>query len=318
MAQISIVIPCYNAVKYITNCLDSLDKQTFKDFEVIFVDDMSSDNTYQYLQKISNSCTYSVKLLQNPQNSGPAISRNNGILAASGKYITFCDCDDWYDPFFLEKMYSLVSRNHSDICLCGYKVVDEKGNTQFRPVADKEGVISRKDAFALDADSLCMLMVKTNIMKETLLPNLRNGEDVATVPFLLIRAKTYSVTNLCLYNYFRRSNSASETVSPNVVESLLSSFEYIKKHFPKEYFIELEYLGIKNVLYTSIITLLSISYDKDRAKRILHDFNGSYPNWYSNPYLSNLRLYKKIVVFLVHKRCFFLIRLIAILRSLYK
>ena len=80
------------------------------------------------------------------------------------------------------------------MAFCGYKVVDEHGKSQSRPVYNRSGLISREEAFCLDADSLCMLMVKTDIMKDTLLPDLRNGEDVATVPLLMAKANRYAAT----------------------------------------------------------------------------------------------------------------------------
>lgn len=89
----------------------------------------------------------------------------------------------------MEKLYQLLLNTNSDIAFCGYKVVDENGNLQMRALTDKSGTLSRTEIFGLDVDSLCMMMVKTSIMKDTLLPNLRNGEDVATVSLLIGKAK---------------------------------------------------------------------------------------------------------------------------------
>ena len=222
--MISIVIPCYNASLYIDKCISSLANQTYKEFKVIFVDDCSTDDTYLRLLQIQATSRLNIIVLQNPINSGPAASRNNGILAADSKYITFCDSDDWYDADYLEKMVTLLENNEADIAFCGHKVVDEYGKAQNRPVSNKIGLITREEVFSLDADSLCMLMVTTDIMKRTLLPNLRSGEDVATVPLLMVNSSKYAVTDKCLYNYFRRHGSASETPSMKVIDSLLGSF----------------------------------------------------------------------------------------------
>lgn len=313
--MVTIVIPCYNVAKYIKRCIDSLVGQSFQKFKVILVDDKSTDDTYQYLLQLQATSGLDIMVLQNSCNSGPAVSRNKGILEADTKYITFCDSDDWYEPNFLKTMVSLLEDNAADMAFCGYKVVDEHGNSQSRPVYNRLGLISREEAFCLDADSLCMLMVKTDIMKDTLLPDLRNGEDVATVPLLMAKANRYAATVSCLYNYFRRSDSASERPTMKVVESLVCSYRYVQENFPDEYIKEKEFLGIKNLLYSTIITLFSCSNDKRTAKELLNEFETIYPNWKNNPYITSLRIYKKVILRMVSLKLFGVVRLVAILRN---
>ncbi|WP_297224809.1 glycosyltransferase family 2 protein [uncultured Prevotella sp.] len=313
--MVTIVIPCYNVAKYIKRCIDSLVDQSFQKFKVILVDDKSTDDTYQYLLQLQATSGLDIMVLQNSCNSGPAVSRNKGILEADTKYITFCDSDDWYEPDLLKTMVSLLEDNAADMAFCGYKVVDEHGNSQSRPVYNRSGLISREEAFCLDADSLCMLMVKTDIMKDTLLPDLRNGEDVATVPLLMAKANRYAATVSCLYNYFRRSDSASERPTMKAVESLVCSYQYVQKNFPDKYIKEKEFLGIKNLLYSTIITLFSCSNDKRTAKELLNEFETIYPNWKNNPYISSLRTYKKVILRMVSLKLFGVVRFVAILRN---
>lgn len=312
--MVTIVIPCYNVAKYIKRCIDSLVDQSFQKFKVILVDDKSTDDTYQYLLQLQATSGLDIMVLQNSCNSGPAVSRNKGILEADTKYITFCDSDDWYEPDFLKTMVSLLEDNAADMAFCGYKVVDEHGNSQSRPVYNRSGLISRKEAFCLDADSLCMLMVKTDIMKDTLLPDLRNGEDVATVPLLMAKANRYAATVSCLYNYFRRSDSASERPTMKAVESLVCSYQYVQKNFPDKYIKEKEFLGIKNLLYSTMITLFSCSNNRHMAKSLLQEFEDIYPNWKNNPYIASLRGYKKIVLQFLYYRFFWGVKFISFVR----
>lgn len=312
--MVTIVIPCYNVAKYIKRCIDSLVGQSFQKFKVILVDDKSTDDTYQYLLQLQATSGLDIMVLQNSCNSGPAVSRNKGILEADTKYITFCDSDDWYEPDFLKTMVSLLEDNAADMAFCGYKVVDEHGISQSRPVYNRSGLISREEAFCLDADSLCMLMVKTDIMKDTLLPDLRNGEDVATVPLLMAKANRYAATVSCLYNYFRRSDSASERPTMKAVESLVCSYQYVQKNFPDKYIKEKEFLGIKNLLYSTMITLFSCSNNRHMAKSLLQEFEDIYPNWKNNPYIASLRGYKKIVLQFLYYRFFFGVKFISFVR----
>ena len=312
--MVTIVIPCYNVAKYIKRCIDSLVDQSFQKFKVILVDDKSTDDTYQYLLQLQATSGLDIMVLQNSCNSGPAVSRNKGILEADTKYITFCDSDDWYEPDFLKTMVGLLEDNAADMAFCGYKVVDEHGNSQSRPVYNRSGLISREEAFCLDADSLCMLMVKTDIMKDTLLPDLRNGEDVATVPLLMAKANRYAATVSCLYNYFRRSDSASERPTMKAVESLVCSYQYVQKNFPDKYIKEKEFLGIKNLLYSTMITLFSCSNNRHMAKSLLQEFEDIYPNWKNNPYIASLRGYKKIVLQFLYYRFFLGVKFISFVR----
>lgn len=312
--MVTIVIPCYNVAKYIKRCIDSLVGQSFQKFKVILVDDKSTDDTYQYLLQLQATSGLDIMVLQNSCNSGPAVSRNNGILKADTKYITFCDSDDWYEPDFLKTMVSLLEDNAADMAFCGYKVVDEHGKSQSRPVYNRSGLISREEAFCLDADSLCMLMVKTDIMKDTLLPDLRNGEDVATVPLLMAKANRYAATVSCLYNYFRRSDSASERPTMKAVESFVCSYQYVQKNFPDKYIKEKEFLGIKNLLYSTMITLFSCSNNRHMAKSLLQEFEDIYPNWKNNTYIASLRGYKKIVLQFLYYRFFLGVKFISFVR----
>lgn len=117
MIKVSVIIPCYNSYKYMNKCLKSLEDQTFKDFEVIFVDDYSTDNTYNDLKKYLENTNLQWELLKNSQNSGPGQSRNNGIEKAKGEFVCFMDSDDWYENNFLEKMYNKAENEKLDIVM---------------------------------------------------------------------------------------------------------------------------------------------------------------------------------------------------------
>lgn len=316
MNKVTIVIPCYNAENYIDSCIDSLLKQEYQNFNVIFIDDASKDRTVEKLENSVLNCNLDIKILKNKENSGPAVSRNRGILSAVTKYITFCDIDDSYEPNYLSKLLSELEKNDADLALCGYSVVDEKENKVKRPLSFNGVLTNKIDILKLDVDSLCMLMVKTDIMKDTLLPNIRNGEDMAVVPLLMVKSNNCVAISECLYNYYRRNNSASEKPSMQVVNSLITSFEYIKNHFPEEYLEIEEYLGIRNLLYAGLITLFSFSFDVNVADQILENFEECYPNWKRNQYINELPNYKKIVLKLAGKRIYLGIWFLAWLRKI--
>ena len=122
--KISIVIPAYNTEKYIKKCLDSIINQTYKNKEIIIIDDASTDNTLLEIEKYhDNAC---VKIIKNKENKGQAYSRNKAIKIASGDYIGFIDSDDFIEPDMLEKLYSKAKENNLDIAMCKIATYDNQ------------------------------------------------------------------------------------------------------------------------------------------------------------------------------------------------
>lgn len=124
--DISIVIPCYNVSKYIKRCIKSIEDQTLKSYEIIFINDGSTDNTLEILDSYPFQNKSCVKILTF-QNQGVSQARNEGIKIASGKYLYFLDPDDWIDSNLLEENFNLCKKNDCDAIQFGYQAIDENG-----------------------------------------------------------------------------------------------------------------------------------------------------------------------------------------------
>ena len=122
--KISVIIPCYNAEKYIDNINKMLQEQIFKDFEVIFVNDGSIDNTEKFLRKLEDS-RYS--LINLTTNLGAGAARNIGLSQAKGDYIIFLDADDFYFPNLLSESYTKAIKTNADITM--FKTICFDDNT---------------------------------------------------------------------------------------------------------------------------------------------------------------------------------------------
>lgn len=116
MLKVSVIIPVYNAEKHLAQCLDSLLCQTLSDFEIICVDDGSSDNSPQLITEYSKRDDR-VKLLSQ-KNSYAGVARNNGFKHAGGEYVMFLDADDFFEPEMLFEMYEKCVCDNADVCLC--------------------------------------------------------------------------------------------------------------------------------------------------------------------------------------------------------
>lgn len=116
--KISVIVPVFNAEKYLKMCLNSLVSQTLKNIEIICIDDGSTDNSLAILDKFKSKDDR-IKIIKQ-KNYGVSMARNNGISEAQGEYIGFVDADDWVDKDFFEKLYNAAQKYNADIATAGY------------------------------------------------------------------------------------------------------------------------------------------------------------------------------------------------------
>jgi teichuronic acid biosynthesis glycosyltransferase TuaG len=127
MSKVSIILPVYNALSFIDETIMSVLSQTFKEWELIIVDDCSSDGTFDYLKNKYMSF-FNIHVLQNPVNSGAGVTRNHGVKMATCSMVAFIDADDLWMPSKLQVQYDLMSKNNYAITHTSYSFVDEKTN----------------------------------------------------------------------------------------------------------------------------------------------------------------------------------------------
>ena len=133
MPEVSIIVPVYNAVKTLQRSLDSIAAQSFRDFEVIFVDDCSTDDTPSLLRHFAEESGICCKMLRQPANAGVAAARNRGLDAAGGEYLAWVDADDMIAPDALEK--ALAAGGDADIIGWDWKL-DLEENARYMRQAD--------------------------------------------------------------------------------------------------------------------------------------------------------------------------------------
>ena len=112
MVKVSVIVPVYNVEKFINRCVDSILSQTFKDFELILINDGSKDKSLEIIEKYR--VDKRVRIFTQ-KNQGPAVARNFGISVAKGSYIMFIDSDDYIDPDYIETYYNKIKNCHYDV-----------------------------------------------------------------------------------------------------------------------------------------------------------------------------------------------------------
>lgn len=128
--EVSLIIPIYNAERFLERCLNSLFTQSLTNIEYLFVDDCSTDNSIEVLEKTLNNYLEKreqVKLIRHKINKGVAASRNSGLENATGKYVGWVDADDYVDAKMFEKMFSIAEINQADLMWCNYFNVSFEG-----------------------------------------------------------------------------------------------------------------------------------------------------------------------------------------------
>ena len=138
---VSIITPCYNGGKYISETIDSVIAQTYPNWEMIIVDDGSKDNSAEivnaYVEKDAR-----IKYLKQ-ENAGSAAARNNGIRTAQGQYIALLDADDLWENNFLEEQIKFMKEKNAVCVYCSYRCIDEKSNEILKPVICKEKITDK-------------------------------------------------------------------------------------------------------------------------------------------------------------------------------
>ena len=122
--KISVILPAYNAEKYVEKTLESLLNQTLKEVEFICVNDGSKDGTLKLLKEFEKK-DGRIKIIDK-KNEGVWKARIDGISSATGKYTAFMDADDYVEKNFLEELYKSITKNNADIAVCGFRRIDEK------------------------------------------------------------------------------------------------------------------------------------------------------------------------------------------------
>lgn len=213
MPLISIIIPAYNIEDYIGTCLDSLLKQTYKNLEIIVVDDGSSDNTGKIVDE------YTVKYqnikVMHKKNAGVSAARNSGINIASGDYIGFVDGDDTVDEEIFEILIDNAIKYDADISHCGYKMVfpsriDYYYNTEV--LVEQDNDLGLKDLIIGNRvePGLWNKIYKKELFEDIRInENIKINEDLLANYYLFKKAKKSIFYDKCLYNYVLRKNSAS-------------------------------------------------------------------------------------------------------------
>lgn len=249
MIMITLIVPIYNGEKTLKRCIESILKQTYSNFELILIDDGSTDRSKQICEEYSlNDCR--IKVISK-KNEGAGIARNLGIEIATGDYIMFPDCDDWIEESMIEDMLTAITKNDFDLAICKsrnctlkYDKVEaiEKSDIEKTEYMNKEEV--RRSYINLLEKNMILgpsdKMYKMQIIKEKNLkfPNIRRSQDIVFNLEYLMECDKVTIINKSLYNYVLGETNGIFKKLPNnyvdIVKRLLNMWLKIKKEWGGE------------------------------------------------------------------------------------
>tara|TARA_B110000046_G_scaffold184465_1_gene223011 strand:- start:933 stop:1976 length:1044 start_codon:yes stop_codon:yes gene_type:complete len=234
---VSIIVPVYNCEKRISILHKSITEQTFRDFEIIYVNDCSSDKSLDILHKIESQYKY-VKVESHSKNLGAGNARNTGLKISQGKYLCFLDADDFINKNYLKILVNKILLSDSDIVVCNYNFISETNGKIIKSSKYKPSAYEGKDSLKIFVKNLFNPAPWNKIYTRELFitnnihfPERIAHQDFATIPLLVERAKKIIVISDILYNYVQNSEGYSMTAKEIHTYSIFKAFEIIYNHF---------------------------------------------------------------------------------------
>lgn len=310
MPKVSIITPVYNSSKEIGRYLDSVMNQTFKDLEVIIVDDHGTDDTIEVARNVIGNYSGPIefRIMETPSNSGPGVARNIGIESATGKYIAFVDSDDDIDPQFCELLVESAERNDSDLCCCNLEVIDEDGRlsgTRRNPqIPDGEFTGDKRRFFLHNYVSyFTTFLYRKSLFDEGRIhfPAGRSSEDTAMLCCALICCKRISTVDRSLYKYIRKKDSLSGGSDSRRYLQKLSSMGETMRILKEQGWYEkdreeIDFIYFKKGYMMAVFDYIATNSPvrKEILKEIRSELLGHIPDYRNNIYLRKSFLFKTL------------------------
>ena len=306
--QLSIIIPVHNVKEYLAACLDSVLSQSFQDFEVVIVDDVSTDGSKDIAYAYAAKHPEQVRVLEHTVNTRQGGARNTGIDAALGKYILFLDSDDYLKPDAFDVLLRTAEETNADIVEFCQEWVDENGVFLRRQSWPERALHpeSAEQSITISGMGPCNKLCRKELFSDGNIrfPEKYFYEDYWTVPKLLLRANKVVYLNRSFYCYRQRISSTTHDTNPERNRDVLLGTDELLKYFREnnissQRMAELEYLAIEHVLVNATLRVNGIDRKNPLQNEILQYINDRFPNWQKNIYLSYLPAKKQQLLKLI-------------------
>lgn len=242
---VSIIVPVYGVEKYIERCTQSLFNQTYNNYEIIFVDDCTPDNSVCLIRQVAKEENFNrFKIIHHKENMGLAQTRITGIASAIGKYYMFVDSDDWIESNMVSELIEKALESKADIIVGGHNNVGSKKTISVLPKhLDKEKFIKNILLKSIPGSIWGKLYHSRLFIEHRDLFNVERiglGEDYVMVPRLMYYANGIEYVNRALYNYnLCNTNSYIHNISKKSMKSMVLADKILSNFFQDKFSAEL-------------------------------------------------------------------------------
>lgn len=302
---ISIIVPYFNSETYISKCVESILNQTFKDFELILIDDGSTDNGFSICKKYAKNDSRIVLLRK--ENGGQGTARNLGLNQSKGKYIGFVDSDDFIELNMYKLLYEKIEQYGADMSICGYNTFN-KLNGKLTPykyehkeiVLDNKSLMQEYLTKTYITGGPCNKLYSREFFKDLRFPPIRIREDSYLMPHIFKEVNKAVFIGENLYNQFLRKGSTERSKFSlkqlDALKSVDSLEEVVSQNYPEL----MEYLLIRKIqtkfeLMKNIILSKSIKEYQDIFHNLLSDVETEM-DYLSKYYKITPRLHKNLIL----------------------
>ena len=237
MDLISIIIPYYKKKEFISETINSIKNQSYKNYEILIIYDDENLTDLKYLKELANE-KKNIRILVNKKNSGAGLSRNNGIINAKGEFIAFLDADDYWHKDKLLKQLNYMIHKKINFSHTSYYIVNK--NKKIISVRNGRNFLEYKDLLSSCDVGLSTVMIKKKILMDNFFPNLTTKEDFVLWLKILKTGEKLIGINEPL-TFWRKSN---DSLSSNNFQKIMDGYKVYRKYMKMNIFLSLYYLFI--------------------------------------------------------------------------
>lgn len=251
MPKLSIIVPVYNVKNFLSKCINSIRNQTFKDYELILIDDGSTDGSGELCDALAKQNDRTSIIHQ--ENHGQAHARNIGIGRAKGEYIGFVDSDDWIEPEMFDRMIKMADNNDADIVICRVRKIERDGSVVEEVGPQRELCMNRiKATIEILKDEAIPSFPVNKIYRRSLFdgikfPEGRIFEDTATIYKVFYKSSKVIAIPYMGYNYMQNPNGTCHKKYHDVVKHLNKEL-YNALAFDERYVFAREHEDLKEIV----------------------------------------------------------------------
>ena len=324
--KLSIIIPVYNTEEFLSSCLDSVIYTNLPDYEIIIVNDGSTDNSPAIAQDYHKRFPELIRVI-NKENGGLGDARNHGIMAAQGEYLLFLDSDDKLAPGAL---CEIMTEANSDFDIFIFDIQQTNIDGEYIGIingAEKSGSFSLDEypELLFQAPAACNKIIRRSLFTDNniLFPGKVWFEDLHTIPKLYIYARKIVYKPLKWYLYLMRSGSITNSKNTQRNLEIIDAVDEILNYYCKngrfeEYFAQLEYMAFYNQFLTSSVRVNLVKWNSPVLTQLSENFVEKFPDYKNNSYLKSVPAKYKLLENFIRNKHWLLMHLMMKANNLIK